>query len=144
MQTTGPLTLSVPFVLTVTSLVYQPLAPSVPAVTASAADGPVLSSFTVNGAASALRPALFVHEPLKCDRPSRSSGAGPTVQVTGPLIVSVPLVATVTLLVYQPFAPAVPAVTASTADGPVLSSLTVNGAALELKPALLVQDPLKT
>ena len=44
MQTVGLLTVSVPEVLTVTSLVYQPFAPGVPAVTASAAVGGVLSS----------------------------------------------------------------------------------------------------
>ena len=53
-----------PSKLFVTAVVYQPLVPSVPAVTASAAGGPVLSSFTVTGVAVALRPAWLVHDPL--------------------------------------------------------------------------------
>ena len=54
-----------------------------------------------------------------------------------------PLVCTVTLLVYQPFEPSVPAVTDSVALGPDLSSFTVRGAALVLNPALFVHEPLK-
>src|SRR5262249_58650167 len=50
-QVTGPLRESSPVVRRVTSLVYQPLAPSVPETTASVAVGGGLSSFTVSGAA---------------------------------------------------------------------------------------------
>ena len=91
-----------------------------------------------------ISPALLVQEPLNsCPVVSFVCDCF-AVQVTGPLIVSAPLVSTVTLLVYQPFAPSVPAVTVSAADGPVLSSLTVNGAASVLRPASLVHDPVKS
>ena len=83
-----------------------------------------MSSFTVNGAALVLRPAWLVQDAL--NTVTRGLGClctGPTVQVTGPLTESAPLVATVTSLVYQPFVPAVPAVTVSIADGSVRSIL---------------------
>ena len=87
-------------------------APSVP-VAVSAADGAVLSSLTVTGVASVVIPASFVHEPVKSSPVVSSVCCCSAVQVTGPLIASVPLVAIVTSLVRQPFAPRVPAVTAS-------------------------------
>src|SRR5207244_1584853 len=62
-QVTGPLTGSAPDVVTVMALTYQPSVPAVPLVTATAAPGGVLSSFTVSGAASVTRPASFVHRP---------------------------------------------------------------------------------
>jgi hypothetical protein len=66
------------------------------------------------------------------------------VHVTGPLIESVPSVWTVTFDVYQSFKPRVPAVIERlTPVGGVLSSLTVRGVALVIKPALLVHEPLK-
>ena len=65
MQTVGLLTVSVPEVLTVTSLVYQPFAPGVPAVTASAAVGGVLSNIKDELATGALGlPALSVQIPF--------------------------------------------------------------------------------
>jgi uncharacterized protein involved in exopolysaccharide biosynthesis len=63
-QLTGSLIVSAPDVVTVTLLTYQPLEPVVPTVTASAALGAVLSSFTVSGAASVESPAPLVHEPV--------------------------------------------------------------------------------
>src|SRR5688572_32516945 len=113
--------LSVPAGLTVTSDRYQPPPPSVPAVAASAAVGPVLSSFTVSGAAFVLRPASFVQEPLNSCPVVSVVCDWSAVHVTGLEIESVPSVSTVTSLVYQPFDPSVPAVTASAAVGPVLS-----------------------
>src|SRR5215470_3004404 len=64
LQETGPLILSVPLACTVTSLVYQPLSPRVPEVTASVAVGPVLSSLMVIGTALAVSPASLLHDPL--------------------------------------------------------------------------------
>jgi hypothetical protein len=61
-----PLMPSVPFVETVTSLVYQPPRPSVPDVTERATPvGAVLSTLTVRGVAFATKPAPLVQEPLK-------------------------------------------------------------------------------
>ena len=54
-----------PEVEIVTSLTYQPWAPGLPEVTDMAAEGPVLSTLTVMGAASVLSPASLVHEPEK-------------------------------------------------------------------------------
>src|SRR5258705_2794746 len=54
---------------------------------------------------------------------------------------SVPAVFTVISLLFQPFEPAVPAVTASITSGAVLSSLMLSAVALVLNPASLVQDP---
>ncbi len=56
---------------------------------------------------------------------------------------SAPDVATVTSLVYQPFAPSVPVGVRVTPVGAVLSSLTVRGAAFVVRPASFVQDPAK-
>ena len=65
MQTTGLLIESLPDVLIVTLLTYQPLLPSVPAETARLALGPVSSSLMVSDDALVVRPASFVQEPLK-------------------------------------------------------------------------------
>ena len=64
--------------------------------------------------------------------------------VVGLLMVSVPEVPTVTSLVYQLFAPDVPAVTASAAEGGVASNLKVEDAVsgLLMFPATSVQLPL--
>ena len=108
---------------------YQPLAPAVAPVTASTAEGAVLSSLIVSGAASVLRPASLVQEPVKSSPVVSSVWAWSTVHTTGSLMLSVPFVLTATLLVYHPFAPSVP-VAVSVAEGAVLSSFTVNGSAL--------------
>src|SRR4029453_16897145 len=104
--------------------------------------GGVLSSLTVSGAAARLRPALLVQEPLKVVPSVSVVWTWSAVHVTGPLTVSSPLVRIVTSLVYQPFAPNVPATTASAAVGGGLSSLTGSGVACAVRPALLVQEPL--
>src|SRR5262245_15434660 len=135
---------SLPVVEMVTSLMYQPFDPGVPALTARPAEGPVLSTFTVRGSASVARPAALVQEPLKTAPAVSSVWCWSGVQVTGPLMASSPVVETVTSLVYQPLEPGVPAVTARAAEGPVLSTFTVSGSALVLRPAALVQEPLKT
>src|SRR4051794_35575180 len=128
-----------PLVWSVTSLVYQPFEPRVPAVTARATEvGADLSNLMVSAAAGVLRPASFVHVPLKtwplvsvvCDWSA--------VQETGVLTESAPEVCTVTLLVYQPFAPGVPPVTERVAVGALASYLIVADADL-LLPALSVQ-----
>src|SRR6476646_2452100 len=132
--------LSAPAACTVTSVTYQPLSPSVPAVTESAAVGPVLSSLTGSSKALAVRPASFVHEPLNTCPAVSVVWNWSTLQVGGPLTNSVPEVWTVTSLVYHPFAPAVPAVTdKATAVGAVASYLKLKAMSpLEL-PALSVQ-----
>src|SRR5439155_290947 len=141
----GPLIASAPVAPMMTSDVYQPLAPGVPAVTASAALGPDLSSFTVIGAASVESPAALVHEPCRSVPPVSVDSAWSAVQLTGPLTESAPVVPMVTSDVYQPLAPGVPAVTASAALGPDLSSFTVIGAASVFRPAtgsLIVSAPV--
>ena len=95
-------------------------------MTASAADGPVLSSFNVSGAALVGSPAAFVQEPLNTCPAVSAVCCSSAVHVVGLLMPSEPSVSTVTSLVYQPLEPSVPAVTASAADGPVLSSFTVS------------------
>ena len=130
MHVTGLLIESVPVVLIVTSVVYQPLSPSVPAVTASVAVGGVLSSLTVSGAAFVVRPALLVQEPLKTAPAVSVVWDWSPVQTTGLLIESVPVVLIVTSLVYQPLSPSVPAAARATPAGPVLSSLIVTEAEL--------------
>ena len=140
---TGSLTVSDPSVVAMTADVYQPFVPSVPS-SRIAATGLVLSIFTVSGAASVLAPAWFVHEPAtETPLVSLVSDWG-SVQVTGPLISSAPVVVTSTLLVYQPLAPIVPDVTERAAAGPVLSILIVIGVAAVVSPASLVQLPLMT
>jgi hypothetical protein len=62
-QVTGPLTSS-PLVETVTALVYQPLAPSLPALTETAAMGAVWSMWSVSGTASVVSPAPLVQCPV--------------------------------------------------------------------------------
>src|SRR5581483_7817551 len=47
-------------------------------------------------------------------------------------------------LVYQPWAPSVPVLTARPALGGVWSTFTVSGAAFPTSPALSVHEPLKT
>ena len=66
------------------------------------------------------------------------------MQLTGPLIVSLPEACTVTSLMYQPCAPSVPALTARLAVGPVLSNLTVREAFAPVFPALSVQWPVNS
>src|SRR6266487_289866 len=105
--------------------------------------GAVLSSLMVREAAFVLSPASLEQEPLKIAPAVSVVWNWSAMQLTGLLMLSVPLVLTVTSLTYQPLMPSVPAVTASVALGPVLSSLTVSGAALVLRPASLVQEPLK-
>ena len=63
MQTTGLLTVSVPLVDMVTSVTYQPLLPSVPAVTAKLAEGGLISRLIVRVGAFVVRPAAFVQLP---------------------------------------------------------------------------------
>jgi hypothetical protein len=63
------------------------------------------------------------------------------VQFTGSLTESTPEAWTVVSLVYQPFVPGVPAVTARVALGAVLSILITMGAALAAKPAAFVHEP---
>src|SRR5262245_1308180 len=142
-QLTGPLTRSSPEVPTVTALVYQPLSPGVPEITDMAADGPLLSTFTVIGEASVLRPAPLVHDPPKLAPVVSSVCSWLPVQLTGPLTRSSPEVPTVTALVYQPLSLGVPEITDMTADGPLLSTFTVIGEASVLRPAPLVHDPPK-
>ena len=139
MHDVGLLIESVPDVETVTSVVYQPFKPAVPAVTAKAAVGPLLSSLTVNEAALVVKPASFIHEPLKTAPVVSAVWNWSVVQVTGLLIESLPDVETVTSLVYQPFKPAVPAVTAKAAEGPVLSILIVTESLAE-PPALCAEQ----
>src|SRR6185369_5830848 len=81
LQVGGPLTNSVPEVWTVTSLVYHPFAPAVPAVTDKAT--------AVGAVASYLK--LKAMSPLE----------GVEVQLAIPEVLSVPLKLTVTALVYQ-------------------------------------------
>src|SRR5262245_7830069 len=106
--------------------------------------GGVLSSLTVSDEAAALRPARLVQEPLKTVPSVSVVWNWSAVQLTGPLRVSSPVVRTVTSLVYQPVGLSVPVTTARVAVGGVLSSFTVSGAAWVVRPALFVQDPLKT
>ena len=94
-----------------------------------ATEGFVLSSLTVTGAALPMRPAGSVHDPLKTWPVVSVVWDWFGVQVTGPLIVSAPLVSMVTSSTNQPFEPGVP-VAASVADGAVLSSLTVRATAV--------------
>ena len=75
--------LSAPAACTVTSVTYQLLSPSVPAVTESPAVGPVLSSLTVSAKALAVRPASFVHEPLNSCPAVLWSGTGPRCRSEG-------------------------------------------------------------
>jgi hypothetical protein len=57
-------------------------------------------------------------------------------------MVSAPEVSTVTLEVYQPLLPGVPAVTSNCAVGAVWSILMLSGAAFVVRPAALVHEPL--
>jgi hypothetical protein len=63
------------------------------------------------------------------------------VQLTGPLIESVPTVSTVTSLTYQPFSPGVPELTCRVAVGAVASRLMVTE--LEIVPPELVAVQVK-
>ena len=114
---------------TVTLLLYQPFVPSGGEVTAALIVGAVLSMLTVRGDALVERPAWLAQEPLKTVPAVSVVWNWSAEQMAGPLIESLPLVETVTSLVYQPPRPRVPAVTAREALGPVLSSLTVIGEA---------------
>src|SRR6266487_3032642 len=105
--------------------------------------GAVLSSLMVREAAFVLSPASLEQEPLKIAPAVSVVWNWSAVQLTGLLMLSAPVVLIVTSLTYQPLSLSVPAVTASVALGPVLSSLTVNGAASVESPALLVHEPLK-
>src|SRR6266567_4227412 len=122
---------------------HQPPLPSGESgVKVSVNTGGVASRFTVRSVAFVAKPASLVQEPWK-SWPAVSTVSGwSDVQVTGLLIVSPPVVLTVTLLVYQPLLPKVPDETAKVAVGPVLSSLTISGAALVVRPASFVQEPL--
>src|SRR5215467_2738490 len=134
---------SAPEAWTVTSLVNQPLVPGVPAVTDSVADGAVLSSFTMRAGACVVRPASFVHDPCRSLPVVSVPWMESAVHVTGVATVSVPVVRTVTSLVYQPLVPGVPEITAeATPVGPVLSSFTVSGVAYPVRPAPFLQLPL--
>ena len=121
-QITGVLMESVPEVVMVTLLVYQPLLPNVPEGVRMTPVGAVVSRLTVSGAAFVVRPAAFVQEPLKVVPLLSVESVCRAVQVTGVLMESVPVVVMVTLLVYQPLLPSVPD-GVSTAVGPVLSIL---------------------
>ena len=143
MQVTGPLIVSAPLGWTVTSLVYQPFVPGVPAVTVRSAVGPVLSSLIVSGAAFVVSPASLVQEPLKVWPAVSAVCDWSFVQVSGLLTSSAPDVCTVTSLVYQPFAPAVPAVTdKATAVGAVASNLKLKATGVLMLPALSVHVPV--
>src|SRR5437764_1210079 len=120
---------------------YQPLE-SVARPAVSVTVGAVLSSLTVRAVALVVKPALLVQVPLKVVPAVSAVCDWSAVHVTGLLMLSVPVVLTVTLLMYQPFVPAVPAVTARAAEGAVLSSLMVSGGALVVTPPL-TQEPLK-
>ena len=113
--------LSVPLTVTDVAIVVVP-----PTGDVIATDGFVLSSLTMIGAALPMSPAWLVHDPLKTSPAVSVVCDWSGVQVTGPLIVSAPVVFTVTSSRNQPFAPCVP-LAVSVADGAVLSSLTVNG-----------------
>src|SRR5438067_1806191 len=120
---------------------YQPFAPIVPALTARVAAGPVLSSLTFSATAFVVRPASLVQEPWNKVPAVSAAWSWLAVQVVGLLTLSVPVVLIVTSLVYQPFAPAVPAVTARLAEGPVLSIFRDKAVAFVVRPASLVQEP---
>ena len=111
-------------------------------MTVRIAVGPVLSTFMVNGAALVTSPALFVQEPLNTVPVVSVVWNWFAIQVTEPLMVSVPLVWMVTSLVYHPLLPSVPAITASVAVGPVLSILMVTEDELE-RPALFVAEHVR-
>src|SRR5947209_7002834 len=101
---------------------YQPLLPSVPVGVSVTFVGAVLSSLKVRDASSVCRPASLVQVPpadwlaLSVEK---TCGA---VHTTGVLIVSAPVVSTVTSLIYQLLLPSVPLVIAPDAEGAVLSS----------------------
>ena len=113
--------------------------PAVPAMTVRVVIGPVLSTFMVKGEALVANPALLVQEPLKTAPAVSVVWNWFAVQVTGLLIVSVPLVWMVTSLVYQPLLPSVPEIIERLAVGPVLSILIVTEAEPE-RPALFVAE----
>src|SRR5688572_4077680 len=103
--------------------------------------GPVLSILMVIGVASVVRPAPLVHEPVTMVEGVSALKVCADVQVT-PLMSSAPLVAILTVVVYQPFAPIVPQVTDKAAVGGVLSILMVIGVASVVRPAPLVHEPV--
>ena len=129
-----------PEVEIVTSLTYQPWEPGVPEVTDMAAEGPVLSTLTVMGAAFVVSPAPLVQDPLKVAPDVSLFCCCKPVQVTGPLIASVPVVVIVALPAYQPWAPGVPE-TERMAVGGVASRLMVTE--FELLPPALVALQVK-
>ena len=117
---------SAPLVWIVTSLVYQPLMPAVPAMIARVAVGAVLSILIVTEA-ELERPALFVAEQVRVE-PAVSEvklDAVQPVEVLMPDSASVTVQLTVTLLVYQPFDPAVPEME-GVITGAVLSKMVVS------------------
>ena len=98
-----------PLVWSVTSLVYHPLVPSAPAITARVAVGLVLSILTVTEL-EAESPALFIAEHVRVVpvvSVVRFEMLHP-VEEAMPDSASVTDQLTVTLLIYQPLAPAVP------------------------------------
>jgi hypothetical protein len=138
---TGLLIASLPEVATVTSLTYQPFAPGVPELTERAADGPDLSSLTIRGEALALSPAALVQDPFIVVPEVGVVMICGGVQLTGPLIESVPAVETVTSLMYQPWSPEVPEVMERAAVGGVVSRLMVTD--WEMVPPALVAVQVK-
>src|SRR5437660_841673 len=139
-QVIGPLIASAPPAPMVTSDVYQPSAPTVPATISRTAVGGVSSSFTVSGSACGVEPASLVHAPLKSVPVVSSVWCWSAVHATGLLIVSAPVVWMVTSEVYQPCAPSVPAAAGSAAGGAALSTLEIGGASVG-RPASAVGEP---
>jgi hypothetical protein len=135
-QVIGPLVDSAPLVWTVTLLVNQLLAPSVPPVTERLTTGAVLS-IDRDRCGIGDGPAPLVQEPSTWVPVVSVEKTWSALHVT-PLMASAPAVWTVTSLVYQPFAPAVP-LAESAALGAVLSILIVTEAELE-RSALLVAE----
>ena len=101
MQDSIPLTESLPLVFTVTSVIYQPFAPAVPAVTDSDADDALASYWSANEPLAAL-PALSVQLPAA----EAAALSGPLkvadVQLAIPDVASSPLNVVPTGVLYQP------------------------------------------
>ncbi len=111
MQLSSPLCNSTALVVTSTSLVYQPFAPSVP-VGASDTVGASLSSLTLN-VALPTRPAALVQVP-GMSTPTASVFAvcvKSGEQLTTGLTRSVPVVRMVGSVMYQPLLPSCPVIT---------------------------------
>jgi hypothetical protein len=143
----GSLIESDPDVPTVTLLVYQPFAPNVPAVTAKAADGPVLSIFSETESLDG-PPSLWAEHEEVVPVVSEVKFCVPHPEsITTADWASVTVQATDTLLVYQPLEPAVPVMTFVITGGVVSQTrvtVTLAGAVLpatSVASALIVFDP---